>query len=349
MSSRCHTRVTHSPAQCHPVDGSSRDSSFPGPEAVIYRTCLYCSHDLEANPLIATQPVGRRLAFDAAVGRLWVVCPACAKWNLVPFDTRLEAIDACEQLFRDTRTRYSTENIGFARLPEGLDLIRIGSALKPEFAAWRYGTLLGGRRRRRSSLPLLDLFRGMRRAFRQDHVLRDPWTDRLVHVPLAALLHATLAADDQGSWKLEVPYRTGLERLFGAREPALPSIRDVPSLGLFDGRELFPTLGRLLPALDHAGQGEEQVGEALRLVESVRDGNHLLEYVVGKPLRFATQRRYVVRDVPIEIRLALEMTAHEDTERRALEGELKLLEREWKAAEALARIADRLAVGEEPA
>ena len=43
------------------------------------------------------------------------------------------------------------------------------------------------------------------------------------------------------------------------------------------------------------------------------------------------------------------MTAHEDTERRALEGELKLLEREWKAAEVLARIADRLAIGAEPA
>lgn len=71
--------------------------------------------------------------------------------------------------------------------------------------------------------------------------------------------------------------------------------------------------------------------------------------MVGKPLRFATERRYVVRDVPVEIRLALEMKAHEETERRAHEGALKLLERAWKAADALAQIADRLAVGEEPA
>lgn len=315
----------------------------------MYRTCLYCSHDLDQNPVLTTQPVGRRFAFDAAQGHLWVVCPHCAKWNLVPFDTRLETIELCEEAFRGCRSRFSTDNIGLARLGSGVDLIRIGPALKPEIAAWRYGNMLSRRRRDASRLPFVETFRGIKRAFHNQHVLRDPWTDTLVHVPLAAMLHATLTADDRGSWRLEVPYRTGLERLFGPREPALPSIRDVPSLGLFQGGELFPTLGRVLPALDTGVQQGEQIDEALRLVESARDGNHLLEYVVGKPLRFATERRYVLRDVPAEIRLALEMNAHEDTERRALEGELKLLEREWKAAEQLARIADRLAVGEEPA
>ena len=315
----------------------------------MYRTCLYCSHDLAQNSVIECYPVGRRFAFDVSLGRLWVVCPHCARWNLVPFDTRLETIDDCERLFRDCRTRYSTGNIGLARLAAGIDLIRIGAALKPEIAAWRYGKVLTRRRQSVSTLRFVELFRGIRRAFHNQHVLRDPWTDQLVQVPLAALLHATLEADDQGAWRLEVPYRTGLERLFGPREPVLPSIRDVPSLGLFDGRELFPTLGRLLPALDAGAQRADQIDEALRLVESARDGSHLLEYVVGRPLRFATVRRYVVRDIPPEIRLALEMNAHEDTERRALEGELKLLEREWKAAESLARIADRLAVGEEPA
>ncbi|MES2124893.1 MAG: hypothetical protein V4503_09440 [Gemmatimonadota bacterium] len=315
----------------------------------MYRTCLYCSLDLASNTIIESQPVGRRLAFDGALGRLWVVCPQCAKWNLVPFDTRLESIDACEALFRETRARYSTDHIGLARLSEGLELIRIGPALKPEIAAWRYGAMLKRREQRASQLPFVELVRGIRRAFHRPHVLRDPWTDKLVQVPLAALLHATLAADERGSWRLEVPYRTGLERLFGPHEPALPSIRDVPSLGLFDGADLFPTLGRILPALGPGGRQPGQVAEALRLVESARDSDHLMEYVVGRPLRFATQRRYVVREVPEEIRLALEMSAHEETERRALEGELKLLEREWKAAERIARIADRLAVGEEPA
>jgi hypothetical protein len=46
--------------------------------------------------------------------------------------------------------------------------------------------------------------------------------------------------------------------------------------------------------------------------------------------------------LPLVDRLALEMAANEDVERRALEGELALLESAWKGAEAIAAIADRL-------
>ncbi|HEY7235956.1 MAG TPA: hypothetical protein VH539_17495 [Gemmatimonadaceae bacterium] len=42
----------------------------------------------------------------------------------------------------------STGNIGLARLGEGLELVRIGAPLRPEFAAWRYGTRFNRRRRR---------------------------------------------------------------------------------------------------------------------------------------------------------------------------------------------------------
>jgi hypothetical protein len=51
-----------------------------------------------------------------------------------------------------------------------------------------------------------------------------------------------------------------------------------------------------------------------------------------------------VWNMPQEVRLALEMASHEDAERRALDGELAELEREWRAAEELAAIADGLAV-----
>ena len=63
-------------------------------------------------------PVGRRLAFDQRRGRLWVVCRKCGKWNLTPLEERWEAIESCERLFRDTRKRTSTENIGLAKLSE---------------------------------------------------------------------------------------------------------------------------------------------------------------------------------------------------------------------------------------
>ncbi len=64
----------------------------------------------------------------------------------MPFDTRLETIESCERLFAGMTQRYSTDHIGLARHLAGVDLIRIGPALRPEFAAWRYGERLRQRR-----------------------------------------------------------------------------------------------------------------------------------------------------------------------------------------------------------
>jgi hypothetical protein len=47
-------------------------------------------------------------------------------------------------------------------------------------------------------------------------------------------------------------------------------------------------------------------------------------------------------DVPLVDRLALEMAAHEETERRALEGELEDLAAAWREADEIASIADAL-------
>ena len=51
--------------------------------------------------------------------------------------------------------------------------------------------------------------------------------------------------------------------------------------------------------------------------------------------------------LPLVDRLALEMAANEDTERRALAGELLELERAWREAEEVAAIADGMFGGEE--
>src|SRR5512137_1364754 len=114
----------------------------------MYATCLFCQKDLGRNETFETFPVGRRLAFDAAKGRLWVVCRKCERWNLSPLEERWEAIEAAERMYRDLRMRVATENIGLARHPGGLELVRIGQPLRPEFAAWRYGDQFGRRRRR---------------------------------------------------------------------------------------------------------------------------------------------------------------------------------------------------------
>lgn len=64
-----------------------------------------------------------------------------------------------------------------------------------------------------------------------------------------------------------------------------------------------------------------------------------------KVLRYGQGRgwKYTgLKDYPEEMRLAFEMASHEESERRALDGELDRLERDWKEAEEIAAIADNL-------
>jgi hypothetical protein len=82
----------------------------------MFSTCIFCHAALGAIEAIEHFPVGRRLAFDAARGRLWVVCPACGRWKLTPIEERWEAVEECERRFRGTVLRRSTDQIGLARL-----------------------------------------------------------------------------------------------------------------------------------------------------------------------------------------------------------------------------------------
>ena len=53
-----------------------------------------------------------------------------------------------------------------------------------------------------------------------------------------------------------------------------------------------------------------------------------------------------IAEMPKPTRLALEMALHEEQERRALEGELWLLEQAWREAEEIAEISDNLLLPE---
>jgi hypothetical protein len=114
----------------------------------MYATCIHCQRALGRNELLETLPIGRRIAFDEANGRIWVVCHGCSRWNLVPFDSRYEAIETSERLYRESRLRMSTGQIGLAKTRERTELVRIGAPLRPEMAAWRYAGSMAKRRMR---------------------------------------------------------------------------------------------------------------------------------------------------------------------------------------------------------
>ena len=64
----------------------------------MYSTCIFCNQSLGTNVALESFSVGRRVAFDAARGRLWVVCRKCERWNLTPLEERWEAVDEDERL-----------------------------------------------------------------------------------------------------------------------------------------------------------------------------------------------------------------------------------------------------------
>lgn len=315
---------------------------------------MFCNRPLGTNEVIECFPVGRRLAFDAAKGRLWVVCQKCERWNLSPLEERWEAVEACERAFRGTRLRVSTENIGLARLPEGLELVRVGSPLRQEFAAWRYGDQFGRRRRRTIALGVggAALLLGVS-AFNPAIVggsgMGGYWIWQML--------------DAWAASRTQTRLRTGDGRIIKLKRDDLPTVRlrtndDGSGLRLailkgrkqewFEGDDAERFAGQIVPRINKAGGRKRAVQEAVRAIE---DHGHpdafLVDVARGDRFRGRRGEPGYVSRMPAPTRLALEMALHEEQERRALEGELWRLERAWAAAEEIAAIADDLLVPRE--
>jgi hypothetical protein len=87
----------------------------------VYRNCIFYSADFGTNDAVEVFPVGRQLAFDGWRGRLWAVCPTCARWNFAPIEERWEAVEQAEKLFRDARLRVQPDvlRLGCRRAASG--------------------------------------------------------------------------------------------------------------------------------------------------------------------------------------------------------------------------------------
>jgi hypothetical protein len=334
----------------------------------MYRSCVFCSADLGHNEAIEHFPVGRRLAFDAATGRLWVVCRTCERWNLSALEERWEAIEECERAFRGTPMRVSTDQIGLARLREGLELVRIGEPLRPEMAAWRYGDQFGRRRRARygrvaigaaavgavvvagpvmglislGGLPAWNLgvsgykiYRAKRVRAHIETLLSGP-----LPVSVAQLADTCLSwRHEEARWELEIPRRSLSlgRRLFAEMNDP----RETHEIMRLRGATAERALRQLLPHVNAAGGSPDDVNDAVQVIEHTPDVHRLLRNT-AKHHGSGLHSRDPVRlaRLPAHIRLALEMSIHEESERRALEGELHVLAAAWRDADEIAAIAD---------
>ncbi len=329
----------------------------------MFKTCIYCSRSLGHNEVVENFPVGRRLAFDGERGRLWVICERCRRWNLSPLEERWEAIEECEQQFHDTSQRFSTDNIGLARLPEGLELVRIGRPQRHEFAAWRYGkqflkrrvkTLIsyGARLAALAGLASAGVYAfGPLFAQQEERIVarvKSP-DGRKLRVTLKDAKKAKLikAPDRPDGWLLNLPYRQDERNwgLFGRYGKGKAKIEEL------DGATAIRAAGHILPKVNSFGGSNSQVREAVHLIEEACGPERFFASAAVEPgdqkpgFFFPVDATRVIK-FDATVRLALEMSAHEETERRAFEGELYLLEEAWREAEEVAAIADRLLVPE---
>src|SRR5262245_34312700 len=117
----------------------------------MYTTCAFCGAQFDGDGGPSGLGVGRRIAFDEWKGRLWVICPKCARWNLTPMDDRLERIDALARVAHDARLLAKTDQISLLRW-ERYDLVRVGKPPRVELAGWRYGERLRARDRERAKV-----------------------------------------------------------------------------------------------------------------------------------------------------------------------------------------------------
>jgi len=338
----------------------------------MYATCLFCNNALGANEAIEAFPVGRRLAFDQAKGRLWVVCPKCERWNLTPLEERWEAIEQSEKLYRDTRKRVATDNIGLAKLRDGTTLVRIGEPLRPEFAAWRYGDQFGRRRNRQvlmtagGLVAVGALFTGFAAAgvgvggfawvfansgkalisgSPEEIIAKIPsGRHGVMQVRRRHLAETSLSRTEEGQLALDLRFKNGGDR--------------------FTGREAERIASIILPKVNRFGGSKKAVAQAVDEIESMGSAEGYLDYLTkiardytrpskrGKKYqRYFREQDWQQGDkglfgLPNSHRLALEMALHEEAERRAMQGELQELERAWRDAEEIAAIADGLLLPE---
>ncbi len=353
----------------------------------MFTTCYFCSASLGRNETLEPMPVGRRVAFNQATGRLWVVCRACERWNLSPLEERWEAIEACERLYRDTRKRVATDNVGLARVADGLDLVRIGQPLRPEFAAWRYGDQFGRRRRRQLALTgsavgavglvmVGGTWAGASFAsFAGIYSNAGLW-DRIIH---GSPDHKVASIAGPDGRVLDVRRRHA--RMSALLTPSETDAEVVLRLehragtAVLIGEAAMRAAQRVLPAVNRFGGSKRAVADAVRFVEdrggpdaalvalarrhgaNARDPRFSMDRALERTGKAKSPEKLEVKKEPGALhtldaveRLALEMALHEESERRAMQGELGALAAAWEEAEQIAKIADEMlqpaAIGE---
>jgi hypothetical protein len=315
----------------------------------MYTTCAFCAGSLGGDGGASGLGVGRRFAFDPWKSRAWVICAACARWNLTPFDTRVDAIAALEDMAGAGRVAATSEEVTLLRVG-GYDVVRIGRPPRVEMATWRYGERIKARRREHlkvyvpvaavtvGAMVVLNVAAGVGIGgfFGQVPGIIDWTTTRIIGNRRVGV--ESPMCENCGRLMVLRSKHVQHARLTHSAHADLALLLSCPhcqSLGAqIEGEAAERTLraGMTYLNLTKRRAVKRKAKEAAVLVESSGGAEELLR-------RLAREER-TVRALGTQQGLALEMAVDEQTE-------LRELERQWKEAEEIAEIADNLGLAKD--
>lgn len=148
----------------------------------------------------------------------------------------------------------------------------------------------------------------------------------------------------ESGWALRVSYQS--------RRPSLKhhwsDIVDLGGMGstTIVGAQATVASRQLLPLINGFGVGESTINDAVTLASDWSTPAEGFAYCLARARGIAAKQVFgdvgSLAQLPRPMRLALEMSLHEDQEAQALDGDLGELEREWREAEVIAGISDNL-------
>ncbi|MDE2803653.1 MAG: hypothetical protein OXN18_00755 [Gemmatimonadota bacterium] len=112
----------------------------------------------------------------------------------------------------------------------------------------------------------------------------------------------------------------------------------------FEGADGVRALNAILPSINARGGSRRTVQDAVSSIAFAGQPDRLVRRLASRRPSPYSPAGVQMSTLPKPTRLALEMALHEEQERRALEGELWVLERAWREAEEIAEISDNLLV-----
>ncbi|HEX5726826.1 MAG TPA: hypothetical protein VFX98_15225 [Longimicrobiaceae bacterium] len=317
----------------------------------MFTRCLFCHVPLAENQSLQHLRHGRKVAFDPARGRLWVVCAACARWNLAPIEERWEVLEELERLTTDgARLLAQTDNVALLRA-EDLEVVRVGRAQLAEEAWWRYGRELVRRRKQSYLLQGVEVVAGIATAVATGGVGL-MWYGRSVLVPVARWYRFGRVAWRGESRCERCGARLGEMKFSETRRLVVGPGEEGEGVALrlgcarcgrdregghrLEGAAAEHLLRRALAYHHFHGASEKRIREATDVIEGAGSVEAWTRRLAERRLKLG-----VLEDTHRTQAVALEIAANDQAERVLLELELAELERRWREEEEIAAIVDR--------